>query len=108
MLLKVNIPRSPLPAFIAIGGELAFILSHKEFNWPEKNLLKFDMTKSTRNFDAGLILGAGVEFGFKGISLGVEARYHYGLVDTTHYLNDWHNIFNTREIVVLGTLGFSL
>ncbi len=57
--------------------------------------------------DYGLVLSVGAALRLGKLSFGAEARYHYGLRRTTHELNDHHDLFRTREIVVLGVLGLT-
>lgn len=94
--------------FIAAGVEIALILSHKQYGWPERDGMSWDATDFTRKLDYGLVFGAGLDFTFWKISLGIEGRYHHGLANTTRFQSDGGYEFNTREFVVLAALKLDL
>ncbi len=107
VLLKLHRSAGPLRLSVGAGAEAAYVLSHKTYNWSRKGSLFSDATDRTRKTDFGLVFSAGAAVRLGRLSVGAEARYHYGLVRTTHELNDHHDLFRTREIVVLGTLGLA-
>lgn len=108
VLVKLHRSAGPLRLSIGAGGEAAYILSHKTYNWSREGSLFSDATDRTRKTDFGLVFSAGAAIRLGKLSFGAEARYHHGLVRKTHEINDYHDLFRTREIVVLGVLGLTL
>jgi opacity protein-like surface antigen len=71
-LIRVKFLPGPSP-YILGGGEFSYILTHK--------LGDVDIKDTTKNFDYGVIFGAGYEMSMPGASLFFEGRYHLGVAN---------------------------
>jgi hypothetical protein len=78
VLIKLNVvPAGPVRPFIAGGGYGAYLIK-------AEGVLagtKADMTEDYQRTDYGVIGGAGLAFKLPGISVSVEGRYNYGLMN---------------------------
>jgi hypothetical protein len=100
ILLKVKTGRGTAP-YVVGGGEVAYILSQKQVGPGATERWELE----TRRFDAGLVVGGGVEVELGTIGLEVEGRFHMGLVNTTRFSSDGYD-FKTRVLVLLGGVRF--
>ena len=99
-LVKVKPWRGVSP-YVVGGWETALILSQGETgDSPGER-----WTLETKKVDFGLVAGGGVSFPVGPSSVEIEARYHYGLADTTRFSGDSYD-FKTRVFVLLGALRF--
>lgn len=64
--------------FLLAGGELAYVLSHKQSPGP-RGEKSYDMLDNTRRFDYGLVLGLGFGLDLGGLTVELAGRYHHGL-----------------------------
>jgi hypothetical protein len=64
--------------FLLAGGELAYVLSHKQKPGPFGEEF-FDMMDNTRRLDYGLVVGFGFGIDVGGLTLEASGRYHHGL-----------------------------
>jgi hypothetical protein len=78
VLIKLNVlPAGPVRPFIAGGGYGSYLIK-------AEGVLagtKADLTEDFQRMDYGLIGGAGLAFKLPGISVSVEGRYNYGLMN---------------------------
>ena len=70
ILIKIKLRSGPSAYFLG-GGELSFILTHKENG--------NNISEDTETFDYGLIAGGGIEIKLKNSIVCLEGRYHLGL-----------------------------
>jgi hypothetical protein len=90
--------------FLLAGGEVAYILSHKQKPGVLGEDSVYDMMDNTRKMDYGLIVGIGYELKVGGVILELSGRYHYGLAKVSG-LGYREYEFRTRELAVaLGLL----
>ncbi len=79
VLVKLDIvPAGPVRPFLAGGGYGAYLIKAEGVmggGVPE------DMTVNYERYDYGIIGGVGLAFKLPGISLSVEGRYNYGLMN---------------------------
>jgi len=79
VLLKLNVvPAGPVRPFIAAGGYGAYLIKAEGViggGLPE------DLTGNYERYDYGIVGGAGIAFKLPGITLSVEGRYNYGLMN---------------------------
>ena len=95
-------PRST--PFLLAGGEVAYILSHKQKPGLFGGDSVYDMMDSTRRIDYGLVVGTGYELDVGGVILELSGRYHHGLAKVSG-LGYQKYEFRTRELAVaLGLL----
>jgi len=89
VLIKIKALPDSSP-YIVHGGELSYTLSHKysSTSYPEypydqgpQQYPPESIKDSTKSFSFGVVVGAGWEIKIRGISLLVEARYHFGLIN---------------------------
>jgi hypothetical protein len=89
VLIKIKALPNSSP-YIVHGGELSYTLSHEYSytTYPDsyyeigpQHYPPADIKESTRRLSLGVVIGAGWEIQIRGISLLVEARYHFGLVN---------------------------
>lgn len=101
VLIKVKLRKGIAPYVIG-GWETAFILSQQTTGNPQSLTWNLE----TKTFDYGLVAGAGIHFPLGPVSAEVEGRYHYGLTETTKFINDGGYQFKTRVIALLAALRF--
>lgn len=90
--------------FLLAGGEVAYILSHKQKPEPWGGDSVYDMMDGTRRIDYGLVVGTGYELDVGGVILELSGRYHHGLAKVSG-LGYQKYEFRTRELAVaLGLL----
>lgn len=78
VLLKLAIvPAGPVRPFICAGGYGSYLIKAEGLIGPDKA----DLTADYQRFDYGLVGGAGLAFKLALISLSVEGRYNYGLMN---------------------------
>jgi len=95
-------PRST--PFLLAGGEVAYILSHKQKPGPFGGDSVYDMMDNTRKMDYGLVVGIGYELEIDAVILELSGRYHHGLAKVSG-LGYQEYEFRTRELAVaLGVL----
>jgi len=99
LLAKLKVIPGLNPVYVLAGGEVAYVISHRQFPGPFGAGTYWDATESTRKIDYGAVFGAGLKLELDGIALELESRYHHGLVNTTKFLNDGGYQFKTREWV---------
>ena len=82
VLIKLNIvPAGPVRPFLAAGGYGAYLIKAEGVLITGGVTTKADMTEDYQRMDYGVIGGAGLAFKLPGISLSVEGRYNYGLMN---------------------------
>jgi hypothetical protein len=87
--------------FLLAGGEVAYILSHKQNGGDSV----YDMMDGTRRIDYGLVVGIGYELDVGGVTLELSGRYHHGLAKVSGISGYRVYEFRTRELAVaLGLL----
>ena len=101
VLIKVKLLQGITPYVIG-GWETAFILSQQTTG----DLPSVTWNLETTTLDYGLVGGAGIHFPLGPVSAEFEARYHYGLAETTKYLSTGGYQFKTRVIALLGAVRF--
>ena len=78
VLIKLNIvPAGPLRPFIGGGGYGAYLIKAEGVLGADKA----DLTDDYMRFDYGIVGGVGLAFKLPVISLSVEGRYNYGLMN---------------------------
>jgi len=91
--------------FLLAGGEVAYILSHKQKPGPFGVDSVYDMMDNTRKMDYGLVVGMGYELEVGGVILELSGRYHHGLAKVSGISGYRVYEFRTRELAVaLGLL----
>ena len=89
VLIKIKALPNSSP-YIVHGGELSYTLSHKcsytiypdsSYEIDPQQYPTADIKDSTKSLNFGVVIGAGWELKIRGISLLVEARYHFGLIN---------------------------
>jgi hypothetical protein len=100
VLIKVKLRKGIAP-YVVGGWETAVILSQTTTGGPTEN-----WNLDTKRIDYGLVAGAGIHFPLGPVSAEVEGRYHYGLTETTKFINDGGYQFKTRVIALLAALRF--
>ena len=105
-VVKMKLFPRRLPVFVLAGGEIAYILSHKQN--PGGIGGTWDATEFTRKVDYGLVFGTGLEFEIGGGGWEIEGRYHHGLANTTKFVNDKGYQFQTRELALVLGIKFKL
>jgi hypothetical protein len=101
VMIKVKLLKGIAPYVIG-GWETAFILS-QQTTGPDGSL---SVNLDTKTFDYGLVGGAGIHFPLGPVSAEFEARYHYGLTETTKYLSTGGYQLKTRVIALLAAVRF--
>jgi hypothetical protein len=101
LLVKVK-PLAGVTPYVVGGWETAFILS-QQTTGPGQSL---SAHLDTKTLDYGLVIGGGIHFPLGPVSAEFEARYHYGLTETTQYLSTGGYQFKTRVIALLGAVRF--
>src|SRR5512136_2973481 len=101
VLIKVKLLQGISPYVIG-GWETAFILSQQTTGDPQSLTLNLE----TKTLDYGLVGGAGIHFPLGPVSAEVEARYHYGLTETTKNPSTGGYQFKTRVIALLAAVRF--
>jgi len=91
--------------FLLAGGEVAYILSHKQKPGVLGEDSIYDMMDNTRKMDYGLVVGTGYELDVGGVTLELSGRYHHGLAKVSGISGYRVYEFRTRELAVaLGLL----
>jgi Outer membrane protein beta-barrel domain len=101
VMVKVKL-RQGIAPYVIGGWETAFILSQQTTG----NAPSVSYSLDTARFDYGLVGGGGIHFPLGAVSAEFEVRYHYGLADTTKYLNDGGYQLKTRVIAILAAVRF--
>jgi len=82
VLIKVNvIPAGPIRPFLAAGGYGAYLIKAQGALEVAGVTTKADLTENYGRYDYGVVGAAGLAFKLPGISLSVEGRYNYGLMN---------------------------
>jgi hypothetical protein len=100
LLIKVK-PLRGITPYVVGGWETAFILSQTTTGGPTEN-----WNLDTKRIDYGLVAGAGIHIPLGPVSAEVEGRYHYGLTETTKFINDGGYQFKTRVFALLAAVRF--
>lgn len=117
VLIKIKALPDSSP-YLVHGGELSYTLAHKYTTtvypdpysdfWP-KDYPTWDLKDSTRTVSLGVVVGAGWEIKIRKISVLVEARYHFGLVNILSEDRSDNGILESikpNSQVILGALKF--
>jgi hypothetical protein len=103
VLAKIKLWARSTP-FLLVGGELAYILSHKQKPGPLGDDTVYDMMFTTKRWDYGLVFGAGYDLETGPVTLELSGRYHYGLAKVFGLGGEGYDL-QTRELAVaLGVL----
>jgi hypothetical protein len=106
VLLKINvIPAGPIRPFIYAGGYYAYLLKAKGVMVVAGVPTEQDLADTFVKYDYGAVGGAGLAFKLPGISLSVEGRYNYGLMNTLKDPAAGESVKN-RSIMALVGIGF--
>jgi hypothetical protein len=107
VLLKLNvIPLGPVSPFICVGGYGSYLLKAKGVMTvggadPEVE----DLSDTFQKYDYGVVGGAGLRFKLPGISLSIEGRYNYGLMNVLKDPVEGESVKN-RSMMALVGIGF--
>lgn len=82
VLLKFNIvPAGPIRPFLYGGGYGAYLLKAKGIMEGGGESEEADLTDDFQRYDYGVVGGVGLAFKLPGLSISVEGRYNYGLMN---------------------------
>lgn len=82
VLLKLNVlPAGPIRPFICGGGYGSYLIKAEHALKVLGVVTKADLTEERMRFDYGVVGGLGLAFKLPVISLSVEGRYSYGLMN---------------------------
>ena len=108
VLLKLNIvPAGPVRPFLYGGGYGSYLWKATGIEWLDGAMVgePVDMSDTYQKYDYGLIGGGGLAFHLPGISISVEGRYNYGLMNIMMDPPAGESTKN-RSIMVLAGIGF--
>lgn len=96
------LPRST--PFVLAGGEIAYILSHKQKPGPSGGNSVYDMRDNTRRIDFGLVAGAGFALETGTLTIELSGRYHHGLAKVSGLTYREYDLKTREWAVVFGLL----
>jgi hypothetical protein len=106
VLLKINvIPAGPIRPFIYAGGYYAYLLKARGVMVAGGVTTEQDLADTFIKYDYGAVGGAGLAFKLPGISISVEGRYNYGLMNVEKDPPAGESVKN-RSIMALVGIGF--
>jgi hypothetical protein len=106
VLLKINvIPAGPVRPFIYGGGYGSYLLKARGFMTDGTTPETVDLADTFVKYDYGVVGGAGLAFKLPGISISVEGRYNYGLMNTLKDPAAGESVKN-RSMMALVGIGF--
>ncbi len=106
VLLKFNIvPAGPIRPFLYGGGYGAYLLKAKGIMEGGGESDEADLTENFQRYDYGVVGGLGLAFKLPGLSISVEGRYNYGLMNIIKDPLEGESAKN-KSIMALVGIGF--
>jgi hypothetical protein len=108
VLLKLSIvPAGPVRPFLCGGGYGSYLIKASGITWINDVIEgdPLDLTDTYKKYDYGFVGGAGLAIKLPGISVSLEGRYNYGLMNLYIDPAAGESIKN-RSIMVLLGIGF--
>jgi hypothetical protein len=106
VLLKLTIiPLGPVRPVIYAGGYGAYLFKAKGVMTIDGVPTEEDLSDLLQKYDYGVVGGVGIEFKLAGISLSIEGRYNYGLMNILADPATGESMKNTSMMALVG-IGF--
>jgi hypothetical protein len=106
VLLKLNIlPAGPVRPFLCAGGYGAYLIKYTSAMVDAGEPDEADLTSEHMRYDYGLVGGGGLKFKLPGISVSIEGRYNYGMMNILKDPAEGESKKN-RSIMALVGIGF--
>lgn len=106
LLFKMNIlPADTVCPFFGLGGYGAYLIKAQGVLAIGGEKETVDVTDEYERFDAGLVFSGGFDFHFSGVTLSLECRYTYGLLEALKLPAEGESMKHRSILAFIG-LGF--